>query len=363
MANELLLTGATGYIGGHLLRMWHDRTDQRINVLARSRRNLSPEERIDTAMREIDPTWPKKGIRNRIRILEGDISLERMGLASRLYEKLTRDVSEIIHCAAAARFDLPLDEARKTNVGGVENIIDFASQCRYLNRIDYVGTAYVAGMRAGLILEDELDSGQEHRNSYEQSKYEAEILLRKWRNRLPIAVSRPSIVICDSKSGKASSHNGFYRAVKAYLLYGLNMIPGEPSSILDLVPVDYVCEALFRISKNPDTTGKTYHLTAGSKATTLGTIRDLSSKCSSRSMFEIVHIEEMNNFITKAKPALTDEQNKIFDEMNRYVPYLFCQSTFDNRNCIKDTELQAPEIQEYFKQFAERILKEAGERS
>jgi len=360
MPNEVFLTGATGYIGSHLLKTWLEKTDQRINLLVRRRRNLSPQDRIAMAMRDIDAASLLNKLKDRIGIVEGDVSQDSLGMNQSDFDALTGNVSEIIHCAAAARFDLSLEDARKTNVDGVNNLITLAAKCSGLKRFDYVGTAYVAGERSGLVLESQLATVPSHRNTYEQSKFEAEALLREWMDRLPITVSRPSIVICDSRTGKASNHNGFYRALKAYMLYGLSMLPGEADSVLDLVPVDYVCEALFRISRDPESIGRYYHLAAGSNATTLGEIQKLSSQYSGRPKFNIVSHESFMEFLSKAGAVMTEEQFKAIEEMQRYEPYLHCHSTFDTTNTIRDTHLQAPMVGDYFHKFAEQILAESS---
>jgi len=355
--SEILLTGATGYIGHNLLRTWLEKTDQRINLIVRSRHGVSPALRIERSLREVYSSDVYARWSGRLQILEGDVSHERMGLDPHVYESLTKNVSNIIHCAAAARFDLSLEDARQTNVCGVENILTFAKRCPNLQKLDYIGTAYVAGIRSGVVLEDELDVGQEHRNTYERSKFEAELLVRQWMARLPISVIRPSVVICDSKTGEASDHNGFYRALRMYLLEGLSLLPGEPSSLLDLVPVDYVCEAIFRIAHNPNSAGVCYHLTAGPKrATTLGEIQELASRYSGRPKFKIVLRSEYSAFLKHAETRLSDDDRKVFEELSHYVPYLFCDLSFDNSNSVRDTQLQAPRVRDYFQLFIERIL-------
>ena len=357
--NEIFLTGATGYIGQHLLGMWLEKTDQRINLIVRSRHGLSPASRIEQSLCDACGTDAYARWSDRLQIFKGDVSQERLGLNMRAYESLTGKVSKIIHCAAAARFDLSLEDARQTNVGGVKNMLAFASECVNLQKLDYIGTAYVAGIRSGTVLEDELDARQEHRNTYERSKFEAESLVRQWMAKLPISVIRPSVVICDSKTGKASDHNGFYRALRMYLHEGLSLLPGMPSSPLDLVPVDYVCEAIFRIAHHPKSAGVCYHLTAGTeRATTLGEIQELASRYSGRPKFKIASREEYAAFLSHAGKTISEDEQKVFEELSHYAPYLFCDLLFDNTNTVRDTELQAPQVRDYFELFIRRILSE-----
>ncbi len=355
--NEVLLTGATGYIGQNLLGTWLEKTDQRINLIVRSRHGLPPASRIEQSLRDACGSDAYARWSDRLQIFKGDVSQERLGLDAQSYQSLTGKVSKIIHCAAAARFDLSLEDARETNVGGVKNMLAFASECSNLQKLDYIGTAYVAGVRSGTVSEDELDVGQEHRNTYERSKFEAELLVRQWMAKLPISVIRPSVVICDSRTGKASDHNGFYRALRMYLLEDLSLLPGEPSSLLDLVPVDYVCDAIFRIAHHPNSAGVCYNLTAGpERTTTLGEIQELASHYSGRPKFKIVPRDEYAAFLKHAEKSLSDDEQAVFEELSYYVPYLFCDLLFDNSNTVRDTQLQAPPIRDYFQLFIKRIL-------
>jgi len=357
MSGELLLTGATGYVGQALLWKWLLNTDVRCNLLVRSRRGVSPASRAEAALREFggDPSpWL-----NRIEVFEADVSQEQLGLSQPDYELLTSRTTHIIHCAAAARFDLELEEARLTNVGGVQHILSFAAQCRNLTKLDYIGTAYVCGLRRGLIKESELDAGQQHRNTYERSKFEAEGIVREGMTRMPISILRPSIVICDSRTGYASDHNGFYRALRMYLKGGLTRLPGYPGSLLDLVPVDYVADACFSISNNRSSIGKCYHLTAGPEnTTTLGEIQELASQYSGKAKFTLIPPQQFVGLVMQMQSRLSEEELKAMREMELYMPYLLCEHLFDNLHSVGDTGIQPPAVRTYFSKFVERILHE-----
>ena len=290
--------------------------------------------------------------------MEGDVSFERFGLKEKPYRELASRVTHIIHCAAAARFDLELDDARKTNVGGTRNILDFGRACGALRRIDYIGTAYVAGQRAGVIREDELDEGQKHCNTYERSKMEAEKLVRDSMRELPIAIIRPSIVICDSRTGRASNFNGFYRAMRMYALGGLKAVPGNPSSTMDLVPVDFVTEAVHSISNNPASAGACYHLTAGvDNATFLEEISELASRHFGREKFAIVPPDEFAAHVSKIRDGLGEKELGMINEIMLYMPYLTGELRFDNSRAVRETSLEAPPVRSYFGKMAEYIMK------
>ncbi len=362
MGESILLTGATGFIGSSLLQKWLKDSDASLSLLVRRKREEDPAYRIARLLGELYPNADISHLSQRIEVVEGDVSTAKFGLEDSEYERLARKVSHIIHCAAAARFDLELEDARKTNVAGTQNVLDFARNSQRLERIDYVGTAYVAGRRKGVIREDELDKGQEHNNTYERSKFEAERLVRESASDLPITILRPSIVICDSNTGRASSFNGFYRALRMYWLGRLKVLPGHPSCPMDLVPVDYVVDATYTISRDPASAGRCYHLTAGlNNATLLEEVRDLASHHFGRERFTIVPPEEFEGYVSRREGELSQDERDMIEELRLYAAYLTGELRFDNSNTIEGTGSEAPSMSTYFGKMAEYIIKQEAE--
>jgi thioester reductase-like protein len=356
MTETVFLTGATGYIGMSLLQKWLDSSEANLVLLARGKHGENPRKRITDALASLYPGEDTGRFMARIDVTEGDVAFERFGIEEARYRDLASRVSRIVHCAAAARFDLELDEARRTNVGGTRNILDFGRACAALGRIDYIGTAYVSGKRTGVIREDELNEGQEHNNTYERSKMEAEMLVRENMRELPITILRPSIVICDSRTGRASRFNGFYRAMRMYAQGILNVVPGNPSSAMDLVPVDYVTEAAHAITHDPSSVGACYHLTAGlDNVTSLEEISELASRHFGRAPFAIVPPEEFAAYISKMKDKLGEKELGMINEIMLYMPYLISELRFDSSKTVRETGLDAPAARSYFGKMAEYI--------
>ncbi len=357
MNGTLFLTGATGYIGSSLLKKWLDDTGMEIDLLVRSRREKSPGDRVQATLEELYPGADTESLAERIRVHEGDIALEKLGLDEQAYGDLASRTTRIIHCAAAARFDLDIEVARGVNVGGTRNMLALARACGSLDKFDYIGTAYVSGMRDGLILEDELDTGQEHRNTYERSKMEAEKIVRGHFGELPITIMRPSIVICDSKTGRASDFNGFYRALRLYWHGLMKMLPGDPACRIDLVPVDYVTDAIFALSGSEAGIGRGYHLTAGADSVaTLSDIRDLAAGHFGLEPFAIIPPEHFIAGLSARENELTDDERRIADELKLYMPYLSTRMSFDNSSAVRDTGLEPPPVGDYFGTMAKYIM-------
>lgn len=257
--STLLLTGATGMVGRELLaRAAADPRFERVLCLVRPAKGESAQQRLDDVLSKVgvplDPT--------RLVAVAGDVVNPELGLDAGA-RAILRDVTRILHCAASVSFDLPIDEAREINVRGTERMLALARSLPKLERFDAVSTAYVAGKRPDRVMEGDLVHDRGFHNTYEQTKYESEELLRRAKTDLPIAVHRPSIVVGDSKTGRTGAWKVLYWPLKVIARGWLPVIPYDPEGRLDIVPVDYVADGILALSHDPATIGGTYHLAAG----------------------------------------------------------------------------------------------------
>jgi thioester reductase-like protein len=255
----LLVTGATGFLGMHLVRQLLDQNpDLSLALIIRDRPGELGRQRADSFLPQAH--------RSRVQVFSGDVSQPNLGLDANSRQQLNSEVTRVIHSAATVRFDHTLDEARRTNVEGTRHILDFAASTRNLRSFAYVGTAYVAGERSGLILENELAVGQGYRNTYEQTKSEAEALVRTRLDSLPGVILRPSIIVGDSRTGVTSSFKMMYWPLKIYARGLWRTVPGYPDAVLDIVPVDFVADAIAQAIFDDAAIGTTMHLCAGPRA-------------------------------------------------------------------------------------------------
>jgi thioester reductase-like protein len=259
--STLLLTGATGMVGREILaRAATDQRFDRVICLIRP-----PLDRLDTLLAVHGVADP-----SRVTAIAGDVTEPDLGV---LDATTLAGVTHVIHCAATVAFDHPLDEARRINVGGTQAILDVCRRLAKLERLDSVSTCYVAGKRHDLVMEPDLTHDCGFHNTYEQTKYEAEQLLRAAMRDLPIAVHRPSIVVGDSRTGRAGSWKVLYWPLKVLARGWLPAVPYDPDGRLDIVPVDFVASATLALSRDPSAIGGTFHLAAGpGRDTTLGAL-------------------------------------------------------------------------------------------
>lgn len=267
-----LLTGATGFLGQYLLR---DAllAELPIAVLVRKTRSLSAARRIDAILapweQELQRTLPRPVV------LDGDLTDTTLRLSPQQRRWLARHCPEVIHCAASVKFeaDPHTGEPSESNVGGTQRLLEFCREVG-ITTFHHVSTAYVCGRRTGRILESELDCGQVLANDYEQSKFDAEQLVREATHLKHWTIFRPSIVVGDSQTGYTSSFHGVYAALRvAYCaIRQAGRIPESPRWFFDalgmlgherknLVPVDWVAAVMGRIIRSGTGHGRTYHLT------------------------------------------------------------------------------------------------------
>jgi nucleoside-diphosphate-sugar epimerase len=218
--------------------------------------------------------------RSRVEAIAADVTDPGFGLPADRLVQLARRVSRIVHCAASVSFTLPLAQARAINVGGTLRMLDFAELASAnggLERYAHISTAYVAGTHTGRFAERDLDVGQRFNNSYEQSKFEAEQLVRA-RSGLPFTILRPSIVVGDRHSGWTAAFNVLYWPLRAFARGLFTEVPAVPSAPVDVVSIDYVADAVLALCDSPAGVGETYHITAGAQASTMGEIAQLASR-------------------------------------------------------------------------------------
>jgi nucleoside-diphosphate-sugar epimerase len=148
-------------------------------------------------------------------------------------------------------------------VTGTGRVLEFCRACARLERHLYVSTAYVAGTRSGLVLEEDLAAGQGFKNHYESTKFAAEVLVRSSMafDGVPTTIVRPAIVVGDSRTGETAKFDGPYYILRtAAALPGPMPQLGRPDALFNTVPVDFVVEAIAVAARDETALGRTLHL-------------------------------------------------------------------------------------------------------
>lgn len=263
MTNQtVFLTGATGFLGAQIARQILQTSEAGLLVLVRGADAEAAQQRL---LREWwDWSDARSAVGGRVQVLVGDVTMPRLGLSEAAYSALARQVTQIVHAAADIRLFAPLDELRLANVTGTRHALALAQAAHAdhgLGCFAHVSSAYVAGRRSGPVTEEELSDRFGFSSPYEQSKYEAELLVREAMAGLPAAVFRPGMIVGDSRSGAIKTFNTLYFPLRLYLTGRLRIAPARPDLPVNLVPVDYVAGSIARLVFDPAAVGLTFHLT------------------------------------------------------------------------------------------------------
>jgi len=354
----LLLTGATGFVGMEVLARYLERSDRRIYALIRARDDEQAEARLRDTLAAC--TGEPDGWGERVTAVAADIEQPELGLDPERRAALASQVSDVLHVAASVSFTLSLEKSRQINVEGTKRLLEFADLAREsggLRRFSYVSTAYVAGTHEGEFREEHLDVGQGFRNPYERSKFEAEKLIEEWRDRLPIQVFRPSIIVGERDTGWTASFNVLYTPLKAFSRGAYRVVPAQRKAPVDVVPVDYVADAIFELSSSDDAGLDTYHLVAGDRATTVGRLVHLSAEYFRRraplllppSLYErVVHPLLMR--FSRGRRRRVLEQTKVF------FPYFSMRVVYDDsraRGRLEPAGIRVTPVEGYFQRLAD----------
>jgi thioester reductase-like protein len=258
----LFITGFPGFIANRLLERLARKECDFILLVQPTLRTR--------AVEEIERIAPLSG-KSAFTIVEGDISEPGLALNAADLELVQQQTTRVFHLAAVYDLAVPKDLAMRVNAGGTRNVVELARSIPRLRQFHHVSTCYVAGKREGVILETELRHNAGYRNFYEESKNLAEQEVDSAKHDLPVTIHRPAVVCGDSKSGETGKYDGVY-----YLIHYLLSWPSVLSTInignhevsLNLVPVDFVVDAMAALAFDERAIGKTLQLADPAPLTT-----------------------------------------------------------------------------------------------
>jgi thioester reductase-like protein len=338
--------------------------DTRVICLVRAASDEEAGQRLSETMDELTHQPLSSEQRTRVTALRGDITKERLGLDQARWDALAAQATRIVHGAANVSWSLPIEEARRINVGGTSEMLrlaEAASRRGTLQAFDYLSTVMVAGKKQGLIGEEQLDDREGFWSTYEQSKNEAERMVRSRKDSLPISVFRLSMVVGDSRTGHTSSFNVMYWPLKMLSRGMFRIAPADPAGVVDIVPVDYVADAVEALSADPAQRGKGFHIAAGAEnCCTVSEFLDLAVETLEIPRPMLVNPTVFMAFIKPLILAVTwGKRREAFHKARVYVPYLSYHSRFDITQALAGLEprgLTPPPVRAYFRNLIEYAI-------
>lgn len=257
---EILLTGATGFLGAFLLRDLMRSTTATVHCLVRGTDRADATRRLHESLAwyqvrdDIDP--------DRLSVTVGDLTAPRLGLAEAEFDELSRRVDVVYHAGATVSWVRPYSELAAGNVGGTREVLRLAAAHRTVP-VHYVSTTGVfpapgpdaAPAGAG----DPTGPAHLLHNGYLRSKWVAEQVIELGRSRgLPVSVYRVDVVCGDRETGACQTKDFVWLSLKGLLETGA--VPDSLAGVLHMVPVDYVSAAITALAAREDTANRTFHL-------------------------------------------------------------------------------------------------------
>lgn len=293
----ITVTGATGFLGAHLLAALLRRDDRPLCALVRGD-PAAARQRLLRAVRSTGAQCEEADFQRRVTPVRIELAAPRLGLSTEDHGALARQTQELWHCAADTS---PLGQAaalHRTNVTGTGRVLELLDAGGRSARLCHISTAFVAGkQREGLVSEDALEERYGFATAYEESKYRAEALVRTWARDGGghAVVFRPSLLVTDRAAVpdaprhwlavQASRTSVLGRQDPARVLRAAGLsaedvsfpytarLPGRPDAVVNLLQVDWAVAAMLRCADHtpgeaggPDAPGggsllPTYHVT------------------------------------------------------------------------------------------------------
>ena len=281
---QYLVTGATGFIGKRLVKKLLECKGAVVHVLIRK----DSESKVK-ALREFCAASAA-----RLVPVLGDLTSKKLGVSADAIKQLKGKVDHVYHLAAI--YDLGADAASQieVNVDGTRNTIEFAKVIE-AGHFHHVSSIAAAGLYEGVFREDMFSEAENYEHPYFMTKHESEKIVRQ-ECKLPWSVYRPAMVVGDSSTGEMDKIDGPYYFFKLIQRMRQLLPPWMPSVGLEggrinIVPVDFVVDALNVISHQKDIANKCYHL-VDPVGYRVGDVLDIFSKAA--------HAPKMNLFINAA---------------------------------------------------------------
>ncbi|MEG4342269.1 amino acid adenylation domain-containing protein [Microcoleus sp. A003_D6] len=258
--SHILLTGATGFLGTHLLNELLNQTQANIYCLVRASNLEQGIEKIQKSLERY--LLYNQPISNRIIPILGDLSQPFLGLTSNEFYTLANEIDVIYHNGASTNLIYPYSELKAVNVLSTQEVLRLACIIK-VKPVHFVSTigVFCSDSYKGFTVvreQDELPDSESLSEGYDRSKWVAEKLaMTAYSRGLPVYIYRPGFISGDSQTGICNTADLLRRMLKSCIQMGKTP---DLDIMIDMTPVDYVSQAIVHLSKQKELAGKAFHL-------------------------------------------------------------------------------------------------------
>jgi NAD(P)-dependent dehydrogenase (short-subunit alcohol dehydrogenase family) len=343
------VTGATGFIGRHLVEQLLQR-DGDIHVLVRE----GSTDKLDALIERWGPS-----AKERVRPVIGDLGEPMLGVDP---SALKGHIDHFFHLAAI--YDMTADDERneRLNVAGTRHAVELANALG-AGCLHHTSSIAAAGNFKGLFREDHFDEGQELPSAYHRTKFESERIARE-QSTVPWRVYRPAIVVGHSQTGEMDKIDGPYyffkliQKLRGWLPQWFPLV-GPELGYTNIVPVDYVAQAMDHIAHQPDLDGQAFHLTNPRRQRS-GEVINVFAEAAHAPTLQMRVDKRLLDALPKGAigmlmqaPPLRDARRALLNDLgipDEVVDHIGLRPEFDTRDterALKGTDIAVPDLKDY----------------
>ena len=293
--------------------------------------------------------------RRRVNLIEGDASAMDLGLSGAELASIAPEIDRIHHMAHVSSLGADRKLAERVNLCGAREILEVAAVCKSLRNLVFHSSVNVSGDRTGLVLEGELEKGQDFRNVIEESLARGEKMMRAAMTKMPICVVRPTIVVGDSKTGEVDRFDGPYFLILLIVTSPPDFplpLPGRSESSLHLVPVDYYVRAACALGRDARAPGRTFHVGDPAPLTAKRVFELVASAGGRRTPRGFIPANLTKALLrTPGLDRLAKSPRAFMDALATPVSYSFANTS----ELLADTDVRCPPLESYVEGLVEYV--------
>ncbi len=335
----IFLTGSTGYIGAHVAAGLLEGHRESLNVLVRAKDAHEAVVRLWRALQlHMDFPHFRDHLASRITVFRGDLTDPRFGLNDADYRRLADTTHAVIHCAASLNRKSE-KSCLNVNLRGTLEVVQLAAraqQAHGLRRFSHVSTVAVAGERSNEVVAEDaaIEWDRSDYDPYSRTKKFCEHMIRELLPDVPRTIFRPSIVLGDSRRAETTQ----FDMVRSFVfLAGLPVLPFCADDKIDIVPVDYVADAIVALHQKEKPAHEIYHLSSGTGSQTFRELTEALAAAQKKS--KPVFLPGLARPFSAVVNWLANDRGRLgysASLMKVFLPYLVWNTVFDNTRVVAE---------------------------